>query len=97
MQTQKWTPAINRLKTIINKYETTIFVEEALHRLVEIYYYLGLENKAEKYASILGYNYNSSEWFKQSYKVLNKNYKVPSINKSKKDKTLLEKIIKIIK
>ena len=70
--TQKWIPAINRLKIIVNNYEETIFIEEALHRLVEIYYYLGLEDEANKYAKVLGYNYNSSQWFKQSYKVLNK-------------------------
>ena len=62
---KKWIPAINRLKIITEKYNTTIFVEEALHRLVEIYYYLGLENEARNYASVLGYNYNSSEWFKK--------------------------------
>ena len=71
---KKWIPAINRLKIITEKYDTTIFIEEALHRLVEIYYYLGLENEAKQYAAILGYNYNSSEWFKKSYKVFNKNY-----------------------
>ena len=73
---QKWIPAINRLKVIINKYDKTIFIEEALHRLVEIHYFLGLEKEAKKYAAILGYNYNTSEWFEQSYKILNKNYKI---------------------
>ena len=72
---QKWIPAINRLKLIVEKYNETVFIEEALHRLVEINYFIGLENEAKKYATILGYNYNSSEWFKQSYKVLNKDYK----------------------
>ena len=71
---QKWIPAISRLKRIVEDYETTIFVEEAIHRLVEINYYLGLEDEAKKYAKILGYNYNSSEWYEQSYKILNKNY-----------------------
>jgi len=71
---QKWVPAINRLKNVVENYEQTIFVEEALHRLVEINYYLGIESEANKYAKILGYNYNSSQWFEQSYKVLNKNY-----------------------
>ena len=67
---QKWVPAINRLKTIVNDYDKTIFIEEALHRLVEIHYHIGLKEEANKYASILGYNYNSSEWFQQSYKIL---------------------------
>ena len=97
---QKWIPAINRLKFIIKQYDETIFVEEALHRLVEIHYYLGLENEAKKYASILGYNYNSSEWFDQTYKIVNKNYKIEIKNKkeTKKEKeSLIKKIIKKIK
>ena len=73
---QKWVPAINRLKNIITNYERTVFVEEAPHRLVEINYHLGMEEEATKYASILGYNYNSSQWFEQSYKILNKDYKI---------------------
>ena len=73
---QKWVPAINRLKLILKKYDNTVFIEEALHRLVEIHYHLGLENEAKKFASILGYNYNSSKWFEQSYKILNKDYKI---------------------
>ena len=47
----------------------------ALHRLVEINYHLGLEDEAKNYAKILGYNYNTSQWFEQTYKILNKNYK----------------------
>ena len=101
ISTQKWIPAISRLKIIVNKYDKTIFIEEALHRLVEIHYHLGLENEAKKYAKILGYNYNSSEWFKQSYKVLNKNYQIKE-DKKKREKTLseksfLKKIVEIIK
>ena len=73
---KKWIPALNRLKVIALEYDKTVFIEEALHRLVEINYHLGLIEEANKYASILGYNYNSSEWFEQSYKVLNKDYKI---------------------
>ncbi len=76
ISTQKWVPAMNRLKIIVKDYEKTIFIEEALHRLVEINYHIGLEQEAKKYAKILGYNYNSSEWFEQSYKILNKDYKI---------------------
>ena len=98
---QKWIPAINRLKIIVNKYDKTIFIEEALHRLVEIHYHLGLENEAKKYAKILGYNYNSSEWFKQSYKVLNKNYQIKEGKKKSKnnlsEKSFLKKIVEMIK
>ena len=84
MSVQKWIPAINRLKIIVKNYDQTIFIEEALHRLVEIYYFLGLENEAKKYAKILGYNYNTSEWFKGSYKILNKNYEFTEPKKTKK-------------
>ena len=96
---QKWIPAINRLKLISEKYDKTIFIEEALHRLVEIHYHIGLEQEAKKYANILGYNYNSSEWFKQTYKILNKDYKfVDKSNKKKNNNdNIIKKIIKIIK
>ena len=95
---QKWIPALNRLKNIIENYDKTIFVEEALHRLVEINYFLGLEEEAKKYATILGYNYNSSEWFSQSYKIFNKNYKLPKIKKVKiKKDNVLKKILNKIK
>ena len=97
ISTQKWVPAINRLKVIVKDYEKTIFIEEALHRLVEIYYYLGLEKEAKKYAKILGYNYNSSEWFEQSYKVLNKDYKIKKKIKSTDNDSFFKKIIDKIK
>ena len=71
----KWVAAINRFKTVLNKYDTTIYVEEALHRLVETNYKIGLEDEAEKYANLLGYNYQSSQWYEQSYKIFNKEYK----------------------
>ena len=71
---QKWIPAINRFKTIVNNYETTVYVEEALFRLVEIYYLLGLTDESQKYAKLLGYNYLSSRWYKESYRIFNKNY-----------------------
>ena len=97
---KKWVPAINRLKIIIENFDKTVFVEEALHRLVEIHYHLGLEDEAKKYASILGYNYNSSRWFQQSYKILDKNYKIIDLAKNdkinKKD-NFFKKIIKKIK
>ena len=95
---QKWIPAINRLKLIVEKYDETVFIEEALHRLVEIYYHIGLENEANKYAKILGYNYNSSKWFEMSYKVLNKDYKkILEKNKKVKRKGLFKKITEMIK
>ena len=89
---EKWIPAINRLKKIITEYETTIYVEEALLRLVEIHYLIGLIDESKKYASILGYNYLSGEWYKQSYKIFNKNYENPIKKvKSKKKISLFKK------
>ena len=83
---EKWIPAINRFKNILEKYDTTIYAEEALHRLVEVHYRIGLINESKKYASVLGYNYLSSEWYKKSYKIFNKEYKNPIIVKNKKKK-----------
>ena len=95
---QKWIPAINRLKNIVENYDQTIFIEEALHRLVEIYFLIGMENKAKKYAKILGYNYNSSKWFENSYKILNKDYKIIKNKKPKvKKDSIIKKIINKIK
>ena len=97
ISTQKWIAAINRLKVIVNNYDNTVFIEEALHRLVEINYYLGLEEEAKKYANILGYNYNSSEWFEQAYKILNKDYQIVQKKKLKNEKGFFKKILNKIK
>ena len=82
---KKWIPAINRYKTVLKDYETTIFVEEALHRLVELHYNLGLIEESQKYASILGYNYQSSIWYEKSYKVFNSDYKTKLEIKKEKE------------
>ena len=82
----KWISAINRFKNIINEYDQTVFVEEALHRLVEINYKVGLLEESQKYATLLGYNYQSGEWYKKSYKVFNKDYKNQIKKPIKKDK-----------
>ena len=97
ISTQKWVPAINRLKVIVDDYQNTIFIEEALHRLVEIHYYLGLMEESKKYAKILGYNYNSSEWFEQAYKVLNKDYEIKTKVKPEDNDSFFKKIIRKIK
>ena len=89
---KKWIAAINRLKFVITKYDTSIYVEEALHRLVEVYYIIGLENEAKKYAQTLGYNYQSSEWYKKSYKIFNQDYKVSKKIDKKKNKKLIDRI-----
>ena len=81
----KWIPALNRFKTVVNEYNTTIYTEEALHRLVEINYRLGLIEESKKYANTLGYNYQSSDWYKNTYKVFNKNYR-DGLNELQKDK-----------
>jgi outer membrane protein assembly factor BamD len=95
IKTQKWVPAINRLKIIVKDYNETIFIEEALHRLVEIYYNIGLEDEARNTAILLGYNYNSSEWFEKSYKILNKEYKIQKkvSPKNKKSDGLIKRTI----
>ena len=93
---EKWIPAINRFKIIVKQYETTIYVEEALHRLVELHYRLGLIDEAQKYASLLGYNYQSSQWYEASYKILNKNYE-PIKLKGNKDDNLIKKFRKLFK
>ena len=74
LKSKKWIPAINRFKTILKNYETTFYIEEALYRLVEINYKLGLIDESKKYANLLGYNYNSSKWYKASYKIFNEDY-----------------------
>ena len=95
---EKWIPAINRFKTVINDYETTIYVEEALHRLVELHYKLGLVDESKKYASLLGYNYQSSEWYEESYKILNKNYvKTAKKVDSEKERSILQKFKDLLK
>ena len=94
IQNEKWIPAINRLKNVVEKYDKTIFVEEALFRLVEIYYRIGLIDEARAAASLLGYNYNSSEWYEKSYTVLNKNYKPIKIQ-DKEENKLVDRIKKI--
>ena len=93
---KKWIPGINRLKNIVENYSETVFVEEALHRLVEVYYRVGLTEEAKAAASILGYNYNSSKWYEQSYKVLNKTYKISKRSKQKKNMGLIKRTIKKI-
>ncbi len=92
----KWIAALNRYKNVVEKYDTTIFVEEALHRLVEINYQIGLIDESKKYAKVLGYNYKSSEWYKKSYKVFNKDYKeITSKKIDKNKKGVLDKFKKL--
>tara|TARA_B100000902_G_scaffold362584_1_gene380941 strand:- start:1944 stop:2786 length:843 start_codon:yes stop_codon:yes gene_type:complete len=88
---KKWIPAINRFREVVDKYDTTIYVEEALYRLVEVHYLLGLKDEAEKYAKLLGYNYQSSTWYEKSYIIFNDNYEINkkrSFKKNKKSKII---------
>ena len=91
VQREKWIPAINRLKKIVNDHSTTIFIEEALYRLVELHYKLGLVDEAQKYAVLLGYNYRSSQWYEASYKILNKDYSTKKIIVEKDKSGFLQK------
>ena len=96
LKKNKWIPAIKRFKTVVHEYSSTVYVEEALHRLVEIHYKLGLEAEAKKYASVLGYNYQSGKWYKESYKILNKNYEIKNEKKGKdKKKSIFKKFMSI--
>ncbi len=93
---QKWIAAINRFRVVVDEYDTTVYTEEALHRLVEVYYIIGLPKEAEKYANLLGYNYKSSEWYKQTYSIFNNEYK-ESLNRIRKEKHKNNSIIKKFK
>ncbi len=92
---EKWIAAINRFQNVIKKYEETIFIEEAIHRLVEINYKLGLLEESNKYAKLLGYNYLSSEWYKKSYKIFNQEYIIQQEPRKKKKKGVIKKFKKL--
>ncbi len=95
MKMEKWIAAINRFKFVVKYYDTTVYIEEALHRLVEIYYKIGLVEDAQKVAATLGYNYGSGEWYKNSYRIFNKSYKTAKITKKKKDSFIRKKFKKL--
>jgi len=95
---EKWIPAINRFKTVVEYYDSTIYVEEALHRLVELHYKIGLINESKKYAALLGYNYQSSKWYEKSYGIINKDYVKISKRKNKnKEESLIKKFKDLLK
>ena len=95
MKMEKWIAAINRFKFVVKYYDTTVYIEEALHRLVEIYYKIGLVEDAQKIAATLGYNYGSGEWYKNSYRIFNKSYKTAKITKKEKDSFIRKKFKKL--
>ena len=91
---KKWIAAINRFRNVIDDYETTVYTEEALYRLVEVYYIIGLKEESKKYAQLLGYNYNSSAWYEKSYALFDKKYKERKKflkNKEKKSNIVIRK------
>jgi outer membrane protein assembly factor BamD len=94
LKKKKWIAAINRFRRVIDDYDTTIYTEEAIHRLVEIYYILGLQEEAKKYANLLGYNYQSSQWYEKSYSVFDKSYEQ---NKKRLKKEIKKKDFSILK
>ena len=94
VEREKWIPAINRFKKVVKDYDETIYVEEALHRLVELHYKVGLIDESKKYAVLLGYNYQSSKWYEATYKIINKDYVKISKNKNKDKKDSIIKKFK---
>ena len=98
VEKEKWIPAINRFKTVVKDYDSTIYVEEALHRLVELHFKMGLIDESKKYAVLLGYNYQSSEWYEKTYRILNKDYVKISKRKNKnKEESIIEKFKDLLK
>jgi outer membrane protein assembly factor BamD len=100
LKKKKWIAAINRFKTVLEKYDTTIYIEEALHRLVEVHYLIGLKEEAKKYASVLGYNYESSQWYKNTYALFDKRYEINQkkfLKKNKKKSKFTSKIKSLLK
>ena len=95
MKMEKWIAAINRFQVVVKHYDTTVYIEEALHRLVEIYYKIGLVEEAQKIATVLGYNYGSGKWYKNSYRIFNKSYKTEKITKKEKDSFIRSKFKKL--
>ena len=95
---EKWIPAINRFKTVVRDYDTTIYVEEALHRLVELHYKIGLIDESKKYAVLLGYNYQSSKWYEETYRILNKDYvKISKRKNNNKEDSIIKKFKDLLK
>ncbi len=89
---KKWIASINRFKSVVDNYNTTIYVEEALHRLVELHYTLGLIDESKKYAQLLGYNYQSSRWYERTYAIFDKSYEENKKNNLKKKSKIIKKI-----
>ncbi len=72
--------AVNRFRFVVEEYQTTSHIPEALHRLVEAYLKLGVRAEAERYAAVLGHNFPGSEWYEYSYNLLKKGESIPQEN-----------------
>ena len=72
LKQKKHTAALNRFKIVIDEFSETKFTPEALHRMVETYYQMGMLEESYKTASVLGYNYPDSKWYKYSYNLIKK-------------------------
>jgi len=91
---KKWLAALKRLSNILENYQSTIYIEEALHRMVEIHYKIGNIESAKKFASILGYNFNESDWYKKSYTIISsKNFNIIDIKRKKRLREKLKALI----
>jgi outer membrane protein assembly factor BamD len=81
MKQKIYTAAVGRFRTVVEKYQTTSHVPEALHRLVECYLALGIPNEAKATAAVLGHNFPGSEWYEDSYHLLAENNMTPEDDK----------------
>ena len=80
LERREYLAAVNRFRTVVEQYQTTRHVEEALYRLTESYLALGIVPEAQTAASVLGHNFPDSEWYKDSYALLNKGGLEPQEN-----------------
>jgi outer membrane protein assembly factor BamD len=86
--------AINRFQNVIREYETTSHTPEALHRLVEAYVSLGVDEEARQIAAVLGYNFSGSEWYEDSYDLLtSRGIAVPGSEDLERDPSLLRRAL----
>jgi len=91
LKQKKYLAAMNRYKKVIDDHSESKFTPEALHRLVEIYYFLGMIEDAKKTASVIGYNYPDSKWYRYSYELVGSD-KDDKIN----DKSFFDKISNLL-
>ena len=86
LNNKKYIAALNRFKIVVDEFSISKFTPEALHRMVEAYYEMGMYEESYNTAALLGYNYPNSKWYKYSYSL---------VKKIDGEKTFLEKIRKL--